>query len=126
MGSRTMSSSSSFVHSDVIQWCTKCIAADAATSVDNAASAFAENANANLGFQVTAIFAVALGALLCFFGWSLFHITLAITGALIGLGAGFALLCGSTGSIIFAGIAGALCGLLMASAILKLEKLGVF
>merc|ERR1712224_539158 len=74
--------------SSVIEWCTKCVphAANVTNAVDNAAHAFASDANTNLGFQITAVLAVFLGFLLCFFGWSLFHITLCLTGALIGLG----------------------------------------
>jgi len=123
MGTRNMLSSSS-----VIEWCTKCVpnAANVTNAVDNAAHAFASDAHTNLGFQITAVLAVFLGFLLCFFGWSLFHITLCLTGGLIGLGAGFAFFCGATSSLIAASIIGAICGLLLASIIIKLEKLGIF
>merc|ERR1711939_797341 len=92
--------------SSVIEWCTKCVphAANVTNAVDNAAHAFASDANTNLGFQITAVLAVFLGFLLCFFGWSLFHITLCLTGALIGLGAGFAFFCGATSSLVAASI----------------------
>merc|ERR1712093_245047 len=114
--------------SSVIEWCTKCVphAANVTNAVDNAAHAFASDANTNLGFQITAVLAVFLGFLLCFFGWSVFHITLCLTGALIGLGAGFALFCGATNSVIAAGIVGGLCGILLACLIVKLHRLGAF
>jgi len=128
---KEMSSSSSVSSSGIIDWCTKCVPEEYKNStlvehfkVEARNFATDESSAAFVGFQVTAVLACIVGFILCFFGYSLFHLTLAITGFAVGLGAGFALLCG-TGSILAAGIAGAVCGILLAVLVVKLEKMGV-
>jgi len=109
--------------SEVIQWTTKCIANFNATAFDNSVDQFAASHHAS--YTTAAIFAIILGTLMLFFGYSLFYFTLATAGFVVGATAGFFFLCGATEEIIAAGIGGAVLGVLMGLLIMKLEKLGV-
>lgn len=60
-----------------------------------------------------------------FFGYSLFYITLATAGFLLGAGFGFFFLCGTTHELLAAAIGGAVLGVLLGMLVIKLERIGV-
>jgi len=108
---------------EVIGWTTKCISNFNSTAFDNSIDQFA--AGHHESYTAMAIIAIAVGTIMLFFGYSLFYLTLALAGFLVGATAGFFLLCGATEQIIAAGVGGAVLGVLMGSLIIKLEKIGV-
>lgn len=108
---------------EVIAWTTKCIANFNATQFENSVEQFSQEHHAS--YQTFAVLAIVLGAFFLFFGYSLFYLTLALSGFILGAAAGFFLICGATSEIIAAGICGALGGLLLGLMLVKLEKVGV-
>merc|ERR1712166_103462 len=109
--------------SAVIAWSTKCISGFNSTEFDNSISQFAQQHEA--GYTAAAVIALVLGALMLFFGYSLFYFTLGVAGFLLGAGASFFLLCGATDTLLVAGIGGAILGISLGYLVVKLEKLGV-
>jgi len=108
---------------EVIAWTTKCIANFNATQFENSVEQFAQEHHAS--YTTFAILAIILGSFFLLFGYSLFYLTLAVVGFILGAAVGFFLLCGATAEIIAAGIGGAVGGVLLGLMVVKLEKLGV-
>merc|ERR1712166_456062 len=109
--------------SEVIQWTTKCIANFNSTAFDNSIDQF--SAGHHDSYTFFAILSIILGTIVLFFGYSLFYLTLATAGFIVGATSGFFFLCGATEQIVAAGIGGAILGLLLGCLIVKLERLGV-
>lgn len=107
----------------VIAWTTKCISNFNATKFDSSIDQFAQNHDES--YTTFAVLAIILGAFFLFFGYSLFYLTLAISGFILGGAAGFFLLCGATSEIIAAAICGALGAVFLGLLVVKLEKVGV-
>merc|ERR1712028_129941 len=67
---------------EVIGWTTKCISNFNSTAFDNSIDQFA--AGHHESYTAMAIIAIAVGTIMLFFGYSLFYLTLALAGFLVG------------------------------------------
>jgi len=114
----------------IIGWATQCVS----TTVRNNATSVINNDYAHvkaivdeqsLSWDVAAVAMLLAGVILCFGGYSLFYVTLAIIGFAAGYAIFFGVTCGCSGSLIAAACVGVVGAILLAYGVTKCEKAGV-